>query len=315
MPVRIAVALCIVMVVVLLVAGCTEHQSSGAKKVNGKAPTTLEKSDKCPIREDPDSIASGDEFTYHSMLHNNSPIGYDKYSFTHVWLFGLGTAQEIDAEMGLSWAEKSKYTLPSVATRGLKNGTYYVVFQHPNSCFLNDPQEPHGWYNNITYTVASNAKNPDLVLNGKGDVVLNLSEVRYGRVNGKDAADILEKAISMDDNNNPAVERTTLNITEAWFQSNPIPDVRIGDILTISGTTNVIPGNIIDLYFYSPIDENFSRSGWGESTRVTEGTCGISTWSLDENTSQMQAGVFTVIIERGVEFQTAIKQNFTLIKT
>jgi hypothetical protein len=225
-----AVALCIVLLAMLLAAGCSEPAAEN-RTVNATPPLIIPQPATTEIPtsvnpnkplcsqqgKDPNSVVSGEPFFYQSHVPNPNA------STIRVWIFGPNTA--IIPGSDSDSLDRSNLTLSGEVTQGLKNGIYQVLFQYPDESGQFD-------------VAIKNSQFPHWILNKNGDLVLDIEKVRNGGMKGIDAADILEKAINSDESNQKA-ERTTINITEAWIIINPVQDAKRGTSFTINGTTNL----------------------------------------------------------------------------
>jgi hypothetical protein len=107
-----------------------------------------------------------------------------------------------------------------------------------------------------------------------------------------------------------------------FIRINPIPDHYLGDNITIEGTTNLAPGEMIQSQIYEPVFHTCPKfrsgacddsvygccGGISQAVTVRAGECGINTWSLDVNTSQHQFSSDSFII-------SAYKKNFSVEDT
>ena len=277
----VAVTFCIVMMAVLLAAGCIEPATKDnmtntmpSITIPSSAITTTDISVRltpvfplCPPREkDPNSIISGEPFIFQSRIPNPDA------SKIRVWIFGLKTAMMFGPYSLPD--DKNNLTISGEATSDLNNGTYQVLFQYPDDSGLFD-------------VGMKNPKYPSWILNKNGDLVLDIDIVRKGGMTGIDAADVLEKAINSA-GSDQKTERTTVNVTAAWIRINPIGNHTIGDKFTISGTTNLAEGQEVAFDIMPVIDRRseFAKE-WAmthyvaNTQRVKSGTCGMNTWSFD----------------------------------
>jgi len=208
------------------------------------------------------SVMSGDPFVFSDT--SIRPEG----NIVRIWIFrdNFVTWLNSSVKSGIL----NNITLESGQTSQLKNGTYYLLFQY----------RENGSHFDIDM---KNSNYPDQILNKNGVLILDLQRVRKGFVKGLEARTILEYAINTPGKDKQS-ENTTLNVTRAWIQTNPIGAQTIGRNFTISGTTNLPPGVtlLIQIYPTAFTPTNMDKRGWGPGyTYVKEGTCSINTWSLD----------------------------------
>lgn len=280
-PVCVAITFCIVMLAVLVMAGCmelaTKDKTTNTTPVITIPSTTMTTTDIsvritsavpfCPPQEeDPNSVISSEPFFFNSHIPNTDA------SKIRVWIFGPKTAMMF----GLHSApdDKNNLTISGEATRDLKNGTYQVLIQYPDESGIFD-------------VGMKNPKYPYWILNRNGDLVLDIDNIRKGGMTGPDAANVLEKAINSA-GSDQKTEQTTVNVTAAWIRINPIGNHTIGDKFTITGTTNLAEGQEVAFDIMPVIDRRseFAKE-WAmthyvaNTQRVKSGTCGMNTWSFD----------------------------------
>lgn len=217
----------------------------------------------CPIGAlIPNSVTSGNPITYKSQGSDPDT------SQIRVWLFGPKAAMKF--ELTINPSDPHNLTIPRDVTQKLNNGTYNLLFEYPDMYGRSD-------------LALNNSKKSDWITNRNGDLVLDLSVVRNGGINGEDAANVIEKAIAATDGKQ-LVERTTMNVSEAFVHINPVTDHVIGDKFWINGTTNIAEGDTIAFQVYPAVPKisekrNQSEFGLGYfEIKVTKGECGINSW-------------------------------------
>jgi len=299
---HVAVALCIVTIAVLLAVGCSDNSSKGTgvgtiirnvTETTTPIPIPISTENKlaapiCPVeRQDPNSILSGDPFVYHSKL---SAVNISK---NRVWIFGKKTAVMTTAILDRN--SSNVVTIHQRETNPLKNGTYEVIIEYPDT--------------SGRFSLASDNRDyPNWVTNQNGDLVLDLSAVRNGGITGKDAANAIEKAITISGINH-RTERTIMNVTEAWIRINPIADHVIGDKFPVGGTTNIPAGEIIYLQVSSANYKPTKKSMEGETSSlkyaevlITPGVCGYNVWGeniqFDTKYWKPDSKIVTVVAEK-----------------
>jgi trimeric autotransporter adhesin len=294
--IRIAVALVIGLIALLLVAGCMEpamkDKTTNTSPVIIIPSTTITTTDIsvritpaitfCPPQEkDPNSIISGEPFFFRS--HNADTDA----SKIRVWIFGPKTAMIFGPQSDPD--DKNNLTILGDATRDMKNGTYQVLIQYPHESGIFD-------------VGLKNSKYPNWIFNKNGDLVLDIDNIRKGGLTGTDAANILENAINSA-GSNQETERTTLYVTAAWIRIDPIGDHTIGDKFTISGTTNLAEGQEVAFDIMPVIDRRseFAKE-WAmthnvaNTQRVKSGTCGMNTWSFDTDSRSFSPEEYYVAV-------------------
>jgi len=301
-PMRVAVALCIVMMAVLLVAGCVGEPV--AENRTGNVPLTITIPStvtttiltsvisielQCPPKATvPNSIISGEPFFFHSQIQ------YQNNSRIHGWLFGSQTAIQFIPDVNPS--DKSNLTIPHEVTWGLSNGTYHIFFQYPNNAGHFDIE-------------TKNQNFPNWVLNKNGDLILDLEVVRKGGMTGVDAANILEKAINAS-GGDQKVDRSTINVTKAWIHINPIGNHTIGEKFPINGTTNLFVGD--EIYFDDIHPTNYHPSLWPHGVAapylVREGICGNHIWSIEVDSSTFKPDEYFFVVQDYVHGAYAYQQ-------
>jgi hypothetical protein len=217
----------------------------------------------CPVgARIPNSVTSGNPITYKSQGSDPDT------SQIRVWLFGPKTAMKFP--LNINHSDPHNLTIQREITHQLHNGTYHLLFEYPDMYGRSD-------------LALNNSKKPDWITNRNGDLVVDLSVVRNGGLKGEDAANVIEKAIAAT-GGKQLVERTTMNVSEAFVHINPVADHVIGDKFWINGTTNIAEGDIIAFQVYPAIRKisekrNQSEFGLGYfEIKVTHGECGINSW-------------------------------------
>jgi hypothetical protein len=225
-----------------------------------------------PVVNIANSIISGDPFVYQSQI-----IGVN-YSRNRVWIFGPRTAETVQAIP----ENKTNYlTIPHLATYPLNDGVYDVIVEYADDL---------GHFN----LIFKRYNTQELMTNQKGDLLLDLSDIKKGRITGKEGADIIVGAVKAT-KWNQTIERITLNVTKAWIRIDPIDDHIIGDKIPISGTTNIPIGEIIDVEVYSANFKPSEKDRMMETSSlkyavipVTKGFCGNNKWNVIYDSTYMK---------------------------
>ncbi len=140
-------------------------------------------------------------------------------------------------------------------------------------------------------------QNDPVLYDRSGNRILLFRDITENHLNGLDAAALIEQAIR--NTNTESVGNITLLVKDPEITIDPIPHHYIGDTITIEGTTNLAPGEMITLGIYSaefiPCPKSsvycsdsvgLCCGGISDTIAVAPGNCGINTWSWVVNTSQ-----------------------------
>jgi hypothetical protein len=141
-------------------------------------------------------------------------------------------------------------------------------------------------------------RNDTILYDSQGIRILDLGDIRDNQISGPTAAATLEQAIQKIGTEN--VTGLSLALKDPEIAFDPLPDHMLGDNVTISGTTNLHPGEMLDLQifegYYHPCakcQELFNDSvypccgnGFLRQVPVIYGTCGINIWSVDVDTTR-----------------------------
>jgi hypothetical protein len=165
------------------------------------------------------------------------------------------------------------------------DGTYRILFEIPSSG------------NSYGMRIASVGKQNDTFLyDPQGIRVLDFGDITENQISGMVAAATVERAIRETGTEN--VTGITLQVDEPEITIDPIPDHVLGDTITIGGTTNLHPGEMLTVQIYdgdfhpcakcqvvsNDSVENCCGS-FAPQVVVRPGNCGTNVWSLDVNTS------------------------------
>ncbi len=201
-----------------------------------------------------------------------------------IWLFGTNyysrTTQTVNDD------NTFRYELGRGATQNLATGQYFAVVQHPMTNGVFDVDEVVEGGVTRVYDTSGNffiAAGP-------------------GRLQGSDAANALVNLI-----NGPNIDDTytklTFAVEEPSIQVNA-PNIRAGDQLRISGTTNLAAGdNLLITVTSSSFSATNKSTGTGFSgvsgqTAVQGGTGGASnTFNFTTDSSQLQPDTYQVTVE------------------
>jgi hypothetical protein len=296
--VRVAVALCIMMVAVLLAAGCIGHSDNKKSAVNDSllvtinpleqlsspTPMTTIGESQCQQMENDSTIISGYPFMY------NGTVPHSGISTVRMWIFMekmLGTWSE--KSQSLTYRNTNNYDIISVPvqsdtfnfsftgnqTKELGAGNYRIIFQYPKS--------------GNTFDIRTQIdQNREEVYDKQGGLLINIRNVRQQKMNSFDAADILEHEInkpgSGDTSNN-----FTLVIRNPIIRVNPVYDHHLGEIFFINGTTNLPAGEklVVEIDICCPLQtKGFIIPPHFKSTVLVQPGCrGNNSWSVLVNSS------------------------------
>jgi hypothetical protein len=93
--------------------------------------------------------------------------------------------------------------------------------------------------------------------------------------------------------------------TTPWIRVNPISNHHVGDVFTISGTTNIDPGSVISIAIFQSsfnrcpkiAPECYNYTSIQSSVKVIEGNCGINNWSFPVNLSGIHPNYYSVNVD------------------
>ena len=294
-PERVAVALCIVMVAVLLAVGCAGERATDNITMNATAteitPSTI--ATKAPVTITPNlsqcqtkdnrtfSIANGDSFSFTGISPNRNG------TVVQVWIFGkeYGNISNFFVKPDGSFT----FSLKDYQTKDMKPGTYRIIFQYPRA--------------DGTFDISTKSEYRLDVNDKQGRLLFNINNIRENEIDGLEAANILEREIMK-----PGIEDTLSNITlvieEPWIQIAPIGDHIIGDNFSLNGTTNLETGTVLRVGVYSsvcncaPIGQIDRNSEdplvFEQDVNVIPGFCGKNMWSVSLNSSKFPENEYIV---------------------
>jgi len=200
------------------------------------------------------------------------------------WIFGHNSTSV--TTVSVQQYQPFLFGLTSEQTLSMINGTYRILFEFPSSG------------NSYGMRIASLGKQNDTVIyDPQGIRILDLDDVTDNQMNGLNAAATVEQAIR-----NTGIENVTgitLQVDEPEITIDPIPDQYLGDTVTIGGTTNLHPGEMLTVQIYEGYLHPCAKcqeivndsvlaccgSGVKREVAVMPGTCGINTWFMEVNTS------------------------------
>lgn len=314
-------AMAVVMVCVLSAAGCitsshvneTIAGNTSPSLTQSVLPTTIiplptPSPAQCPQESNTSlTLLSGDPFSYKGTVSFGNP------SEVRVWIFGQNssTVSTVPVQQDQSFL----FSLTSEQTAAMLNGTYRILFEIPSS------GRSYGM------RIASIGKgNNTVIYDPVGIRVLDLSDITDNQISGPVAAATIEQAIRKTGTEN--VTGINLKVKDLEIAIDPIPDHTLGDLIAIGGTTNLHPGELLEVQIFSGYfipcakcqeivnDSVLSCCGNGFLRQITvvSGTCGTNTWSVGVDTTlhNFTAGMPYVITVYGRNSTVLKGSTFTL---
>ena len=215
----------------------------------------------CPARQKNSYvIALGDPF----MLSGHSPVS--DVTKAKIWIFGKDSVEITN--ISLREDGSFNYSISGERTRIRNPGTYRIIIQYPR--------------NGSSFSINPRFEEDRQGVFDPGEHLLfSIRSIHEKKVDGLGASETLEREIVK-----PGIFDTSTNATlvleEPWIHVNPIGNHTIGDIIVLSGTTNLAAGNEI-AYDIKPVDYRLpanARDAVAPTLRVKEGSCGINSWSF-----------------------------------
>jgi hypothetical protein len=222
-------------------------------------------------------IANGDPVTITGIATGQPREGLQ------VWIVGKNYLR-IDS-VAVNRDNSFEYELRPSDTQNLAAGQYYVVIQHPMMNGVFD-----------VYYDASTGKVYNRQLVG-GTSIYQMSG--SGSLQGPDSAQALVNAISSQ-NVDDSFTSYTFMISPPTAFINPIGDRTIGERFTITGATNLAPGNILMVDItsssFGPTQKSAGGgfSGVSGQAAIVPGTGGYNRWSFDVDTSTFRPDEYIV---------------------
>ncbi|WP_164913765.1 MEMAR_RS02690 family S-layer glycoprotein [Methanoculleus taiwanensis] len=230
------------------------------------------------------TLAKGDDLTVSGTATGNPDNVY-------IWIFGknyhlLGTPVNVASD------DSFEYNLENGETENLRAGQYFVVVQHPMTDGEQDVRIAPGTTTNIT--------GPDT------------PSVNIANLPASDAAIVLVNALSsryVDD----TYATLTFFVEEPWIRIDAIGHQSLGSTFSITGTTNLAPGDELLIgvtsasFKPSETTQYYGYSGASGTIAVRQGVPN-NTWSFDVDASQFLSdryNVFVESVETGVWESTA----------
>ena len=175
-------------------------------------------------------------------------------------------------------------------------GQYFIVAQHPMAneafdliCQTNNPSARQSAVVRPILDAALADPNgllpPLFILEGDGSL------------HGADAFQALVSAM-----NDPEIDdtcfRLSFSVEEPWIQMNALNDQHTGENFTITGTTNLAIGDMLEINITKTQDRSMSYSS-GEATVTASERDGINIWEYIVDASSFTPGEYTITIVRG----------------
>ncbi len=281
-----------VIVCILAAAGCVSSSQSNETIAENASPALTvsgipaamssppaTSSARCPQSNTSLTLIRGDPFSYTGAILSGNP------SEIRVWVFGQNSSavSTVPVQQDRSFL----FNLTNDQTSGMSGSIYRILFEIPLS------GSSYG-----VRIVSAGKKNDTILYDSQGIRILDLGDLRDNQISGPAAAATLGQAIQKTGTEN--VTGITFTMKDPEISFDPLPEHVLGDNLTISGTTNLHPGEMLDLQilegYYHPCakcQELFNDSvypccgmGFLRQVPVMPGICGTSTWSVDVDTSR-----------------------------
>jgi hypothetical protein len=277
---------------VLAAAGCISSSQSN-ETITGNASHTLIPSDtpatvgslpttspaQCHQSNTSLTLIRGDPFSYTGAIPFGNP------SEIRVWVFGQNSSAV--STVPVQQDRSFHFNLTREQTFAMSGEAYRILFEIPLSG------------SSYGIRIASVGKENDTILyDPQGIRILDLEDLLDNQISGPVAVATLERAIQKIGMEN--VTGITLTLKDPEIAFSPLPDHILGDNVTINGTTNLHPGEMLDLQisegYLHPcakcseiVNDSVSACcGYGVQRQVPvmPGMCGINTWSVDVDTSR-----------------------------
>ena len=219
-----------------------------------------------------------------------------------IWIFGVN--RFIYSTEGVNSDSSFTYTLREGQTADLSVGQYFVIIQHP------------GYTNTLDIYPDSSRQ---LVLSTypvPGSAVFRLGGA--GALMSSQAADAIIRALA-----SPFIDDTytamSFMLMNPQITINSPANATIGERITLSGTTNLAPGNRLlvevtsQAFGPTPKDQSSPFSGASGTVTVQEGTGGLNTWSFTFDTASFEPDAYIGRVT-GVTVPNAVATTAFLVK-
>ena len=221
------------------------------------------------------TLTPGSSTSGSATISNGDPVYINGIATGHpqnglqVWFVGYNTAKISTVTVNAD--NTYSYELKSADTQNLASGQYIVIVQHPMM---------NGQFDIVYSPATGKVINKQL---GDGMSIFQLTS--GGSLQSTDAASALMQAINSQ-NIDDTFATASFYINPPQALVNPIPDHRVGDKFTISGSTNLAVGDKLTVDVYSSSFTPTSKSQNGEYSgasgvvEVEQGSNGYNRWSF-----------------------------------
>ncbi len=230
------------------------------------------------------TISQGDSVFVHGTATGRPAVGLQ------IWLIGNNYARVTNVAVNND--NTFEYELKKADTQNLASGQYFVLIQHPMM---------NGQFD-ITYNAATGmVTNQQL---GGGTGIFQLTGA--GSLQGSAGASALMRAVGSQ-NVDDTFTTVSFFIQPPNALIDPIKDHTVGDVFTITGSTNLAVGDnlMVDVYSSSFMPTSKSQpgefSGASGMVQVQKGNNGLNRWSFDVNTSAFRPDEYIVTVSAVIQ--------------
>jgi len=225
------------------------------------------------------TIANGDSVMIHGIATGHPRNGLQLWIISHNYLKVT--------TLGVNSDNTYLYELKPADTENLASGQYFFLVQHPmmNSQF------------DVVYNPSTGAIINKQLDGGKGKEIFKISG--SGSLQGPDSAQALVNAIGSQ-NIDDSFATYSFYISPPTAFINPIGDHYVGDKFTISGSTNLAPGDELMVEVISSSFKPTEKSQSGEfsgisgTVNVVQGSGGYNRWSFDVDATPFKPDEYIV---------------------
>nr|WP_320162528.1 MEMAR_RS02690 family S-layer glycoprotein [uncultured Methanoregula sp.] len=236
------------------------------------------------------TVAQGDQIFITGTAEGQPSKG------VQIWVLGKNYPKSIDdvKTQSVNSDGSFKYEITRDTTKGLYEGQYFVVVQHPMQNAIFDVVAQSGTGSDAGKTVVMNMQ---LGTAGTGTKVFTL--LGAGSLQGSDAAEALVQGIN-DPNVDDTYTKLQFIIETPKITIAPISDKHVGDKFTITATTNLQVDDDVLVQVVSssfkPTQKSQSGefSGAGQTIKVKKGDSGLNTLSIDVDASSFKPDEYLV---------------------
>ncbi|MGB9176382.1 MAG: hypothetical protein WCB46_06560 [Methanoregula sp.] len=244
------------------------------------------------------TIANGDSVFIHGIATGQPHNGLQLWIISHNYLKV--------ATIPVNDDNTYEYELKPADTRNLASGQYFFVVQHPMM---------NGQFD-IVYDPASGRIINKQLGNGSGMDIFKISG--SGSLQGPDSAQALVDAISSQ-NIDDTFASYSFYISPPTAFINPIEDHLVGDKFTISGSTNLAPGDelmveVISSSFGPTVKAQSGEfSGNSGTVKVVQGSGGYNRWSYDVDATAYKPDEYIVKVS-GITQDVTASTFFNIVE-